>query len=343
MNNQPLKTCGVLMSREVANEYGESICAEYADPHQRIELLVIDGDHPLTAEQLIRARVALLSVDVMGSSTRSYDAPSLKHFADLTLKAPNLEWLQICASGVDRAFYSTLHEKGVRLTNAAGVNSASVTQTALAGMLAIVRRVPLWIEAQKQRRWQPLRGALVPDDLADRRAVVIGTGAIGQSISQALRALGMHVSGVRRTSGEMPAFDALHTFEELDEVLRTADWLILACPLTSTTHHLIDERRLALLRPVAFLVNVARGSVIHEPSLIDALRRKRLAGAYLDVFEAEPLPESSPLWDMPGVLISSHSAGCFARHQERLLSLFTSNLARFCAGLELENETVPTA
>jgi D-2-hydroxyacid dehydrogenase (NADP+) len=336
-------TCGILVSDEVAKEYGPAIFSAYDDPNQPIELLIVDGDKALTSDQTDRARVALLSVDVMGSSTRSYDDPKLKHFSEIVLRAPNLEWLQICASGVDRALYSALHQKGVRLTNAAGVNAASVAQTALAGMLALVRNVPAWIEAQKQQKWQPLRGPLVPDDLSERRAVVVGTGAIGRSIGQALRALGMHVTGVRRTQGDLPEFSALRTFEELDQVLPNADWLILACPLTSTTHHLIDARRLSLLSPAAYLVNVARGSVIHEPSLIDALFARRLAGAYLDVFESEPLPETSPLWDMQGVLISSHSAGSFARHQQRLLALFIKNLAQFCVDLPLFNETVPTA
>jgi phosphoglycerate dehydrogenase-like enzyme len=127
-------------------------------------------------------------------------------------------------------------------------------------------------------------------------------------------------------------------FNELDSVLPDADWLVLACPLTEQTRHLIDGRRLKLMRQEARIVNVARGEVIDEAALIEALRNQAVAGAYLDVFEKEPLPPESPLWDLPGVLISAHSAGNSTGHQRGVINQFTENLIRFANKSALHNE-----
>lgn len=264
-------------------------------------------------------------------------------FAEVLEKAPQLEWLQICASGVDRPLYRTLSERGVRLTNAAGVNASAVAQSAVAGMLALARAVPQWVKAQREHRWQPLRGDLTPSDLADGHAVVVGTGAIGAAIARALRAFDMRVTGIRRSREPHGYFDQILTFDQLDRVMPVADWIILACPLTDATLRLIDARRLRMLSPSAKLVNVARGAVLDEEALIQALQEERLSGAYLDVFTTEPLSADSPLWDMERVLISSHSAGSFVRHQEKLMDLFIQNLSLFLEKSVLRNETLPTS
>ena len=177
---------------------------------------------------------------------------------------------------MDRPFYGDLHDKGVRLTSSAGANAKAVAQSAIAGILALSRCVPLWIDAQRQHRWHPLRGELIPPQLDGQHAVVVGMGAIGLDIGRVLHALELRVTGVRRSPAPQQYFeqyfDQVVGFEALDSVLASADWLVLACPLTDITRKLLDHRRLQAMRSTARIVNVARGEIIDEDALISTLR-----------------------------------------------------------------------
>ena len=171
---------------------------------------------------------------------------------------------------------------------------------------------------------------------------MVGTGPIGQEIGRLCRALGLRTVGVRRdaAAGTPPGFDGVSGFAALPAVLPRADWLVLACPLTPTTRGLVDADALALLPPGAHLVNVARGGVVVEGDLLAALASGRLAGAFLDVFTAQPLPPDSPFWDLPNVIVSPHSAAASDGLADRVASIFCENLGRWRRGEALRNPVV---
>ncbi|MGD9942853.1 MAG: D-2-hydroxyacid dehydrogenase [Burkholderiaceae bacterium] len=329
---------GLFVSRRVAREVGQRLLDAARAAGMDAELIEYDSAALPGAAALGRISCALLSIDLLGRSTKTYLEPQLQTFFDVLRAAPNLQWLQVSSAGMDRPVYGELRERGVRLSSAAGTNARAVVQTAIAGVLALARRLPMWMEAQREHRWLPMRGELAPPPLDGQRAVVVGMGQIGIGIGRVLRALDLNVTGVRRSVAPQPGFDQVVSYDQLNEVLPQTDWLILACPLTELTERLVDATRLALLPPTAHLVNVARGEVVDEPALIKALREGRLAGAYLDVFAEEPLPVSSPLWDMPNVIVSAHSAGNSTGHHRNVVDLFERNLPRFAAGQELINE-----
>jgi D-2-hydroxyacid dehydrogenase (NADP+) len=331
----------ILVSAAVAASDGPGLVAACAQAGVEAQLLLHDRQRPLSPAELERIDCALLSVDVIGDSSKSRIDPELATFSDTLRAAPHLRWLQVCSAGMDRPLYGELRRRGVRLSSGAGTNAKAVAQTALAGVLALARGLPHWVAAQRDHRWAPLRGAITPVALEGQRAVVIGMGGIGCDIARLLSAFDLRVTGVRRTPAPAPHFESVVGLDDIDSVLPQADWLVLACPLTEETRGLVDARRLALMKPGSRLVNIARGEIVDETALAEALRSGALAGAYLDVFAVEPLPESSPLWDMPNLLVSPHSAGNSTHHQRNVIALFRDNLHRLATGQALVNEWLP--
>jgi phosphoglycerate dehydrogenase-like enzyme len=301
------------------------------------ELLSIDA---LAQSPAKDADIAFISRDVTGRSTKHELAPALQACYDTLRRAPSLRWVHIHSAGADRPVYGDLQARGVAITTSSGTNAAVVAQTAIAGLLALARRFPLLMAAQRNHIWAPLidsNGIALPRDLDGQTAVVVGWGPIGQQIGRLLTALGLRTVVVRRSALAVDGVHQVVGFEALDQVLPQADWLILACPLTDTTRGLIDRRALSLLPPSAQLINVARGEVVHEPDLITALQSGQLAGAFLDVFAHEPLPRESPLWDLPNVIVTPHTAGHSDGHFERVVQAFVDNLGRWLAGQLLAN------
>ncbi|HIC2914549.1 TPA: D-2-hydroxyacid dehydrogenase, partial [Burkholderia contaminans] len=247
--------------------------------------------------------------------------------------APNLRWVHAHSAGVDRPIFIEMRQRGVQVTSSSGANARTVAHTALAGLMALARRLPLLHEAQREHAWRPLLLDAAPRDLATQTAVIVGYGAIGQRLARLLDALEMTVIVVRREAQGESVID----FSMLDDVLPRADWLVLACPLTPQTTKLIDASRLARLPKQAHLVNVARGEVVVEADLIAALRNGALAGAYLDVFEHEPLSAASPLWDMPNVILTPHMAGQSDSQYAAVGRIWLDNLARWHRGEPLLN------
>jgi D-2-hydroxyacid dehydrogenase (NADP+) len=189
------------------------------------------------------------------------------------------------------------------------------------------------MEQQRRREWKSLIGTL-PPDLAGREAVILGWGPIGQQLAAWLEALGMRVSVVRNSAepaGHLPTL----SFDHLLEGARRADWLVIACPLTARTRGAIGRGVFEAMPAGAHLVNVGRGEIVVQSELVAALASGRLAGAFLDVFEHEPLPEDSPLWAMENVIVTPHSAGLSAGNEARVADMFIENLGRWLAGQPL--------
>ncbi|MEO5670241.1 MAG: NAD(P)-dependent oxidoreductase, partial [Ramlibacter sp.] len=208
----------------------------------------------------------------------------------------------------------------------------------LAGVLALARNFPHFLAAQREKRWDQRQPQGLPCDLRTQTALIVGWGPVAKEIARLLVAIGVQCIAVRRNAGE-PAEGGVGMicFAELKANLGRADWLILACPLTEVTRSLVDSAHLDLLPAGARVINVARGEVIVQADLIAALQAGRLAGAYLDVTEPEPLPPDSPLWTLDNVILTPHTAGHANTNAERVASMFLENLARWRDGLALLN------
>jgi phosphoglycerate dehydrogenase-like enzyme len=253
-------------------------------------------------------------------------------------RRPRLRWIQATSAGVGRfAERAGLLDSGVTVTTASGPHARPLAEFALLAMLMFGKNTLHLTRQQREHRWQ--RHA--DEEVRGKVVCVVGLGKIGREVARLAAALDARVVGTVRTlDGRTAAeldVDRLETTERLDELLPDADVVVLATPHTPQTHRLIDARRLALMKPTAILVNVARGDVVDEGALVAALREGRLKGAALDVFEQEPLPPDSPLWDLPNVFVSPHSASTVAAENDRITDLFCENIHRYLAGDPLLN------
>ena len=254
---------------------------------------------------------------------------------DLPQIAPKLKFVQSASAGTDQYDRDVLKKAGIRLASGQGVNANAVSEHAIALMLALLRRIPEARDNQTKRVWRGMMGdfAKREDEAGGKTAVVVGLGRIGGRIARLCKALGMNVVGVRQNvAGGAEGADEVHSFRDLKSVLPRADFLILACPLTEETRHLVDAAALALLKPTAQVVNVARGRVVDEPAIIAALQGGKIAGAALDVTADEPLPADSPLWAMPNVLITPHTGGETHMYEDNVLDFMMENIARLQRG-----------
>ena len=323
----------LLLSYRVATASGAEIERRSRELGERVEIIALpqDRDGRLPADVCATIDAAFFSSDVNPEYSRQ--------FFSAVRKAPTLQWLHVYNVGVDHPIYTEMLERGVRVTTSAGSTAVPIAHTAVCGLLMLARNVPSWLAAQRERKWTPMRGTDVPRDLTGQTAVIFGLGSIGKEIARLGKALGLTVLGVRRSpmTSQDPV-DELHPPDRLAELLSRADWLIVAAPLTPETRGLIGAELLSKLPSHARLINVARGEIVDESALVDALRNGRLAGAYLDVFEKEPLPEDSPLWNMPNVLVTPHNSSVASGNDRRVYELFLENLHRWQRGEALLNE-----
>jgi len=250
-------------------------------------------------------------------------------------QAKRLRWIHSTAAGVDQLLHPEVVERDVLVTDSSGIHAEAVTEHVLAVMLAFARRLPVAIRNQLARRWD--RRAALGEELWGKTAGILGLGSIGREVAVRCKAFGMRVVGTKRTPQEVPGVDRVYPPEGLEEVLRASDYLVIVLPLTAQTRGLIGARELALMKPGACLINVARGPIVQEAALVEALRAGRLRGAALDVFEQEPLPQESPLWELEQVILTPHVSGAAPDYYDRALPLFCENLRRFQAGLPLLN------
>jgi glyoxylate/hydroxypyruvate reductase len=251
---------------------------------------------------------------------------------------PRLRWIQATSAGVGKlAERVGLTESSVAVTTASGVHARPLAEFVLLAMLMFGKDTLRLGREQREHRWERYAG----EEIAGKTVCVVGLGKIGREVARLARALDARVVGtVRDVRGRVPGelgVERLEPTDRLDELLPDADVVVLAVPHTALTHRLLDARRLALLRPGAILVNIARGDVVDEAALVDALRAGHLRGAALDVFEQEPLPAESPLWDLPNVFVCPHSASTVAAENERIVELFRENIGRYLDGRPLLN------
>lgn len=271
--------------------------------------------------------VAFVSVDMNNATA------DIRRFLAALQHAPKLSWMHIGWAGTDSPFVQGFMDRGVGVSNSSGVTSEPIALSVIAGMLAFHRGLLRWREAQARHAWEPLARHLAPPDLRGQTMTILGLGAIGQYVATFARALGLRVAGVRRTPASIAdGVDEWLPPERLREVLPRTDWLVSTIPLTAATRHMVGAAELALLPPGAHVINVSRGAIFDEAALIETLRSGKVAGAYLDVFETEPLPPDSPLWDLPNVIISPHDSWPSAGNNARADAIFLEELGHWLAG-----------
>ena len=248
--------------------------------------------------------------------------------------ASQLRLFQMMGAGVDALLPAPDLPASVRIANARGIHGPHMSEFALGMMLALAKRVPRALEQSRGHQWKQYQ----VDTIAGRTLGILGLGAIGAAVAEKAVALGMRVIGTQRDPKPTPHVAEVLGTDQTERVMRESDHLVVLLPLTPETRGSIGARELAWLRPSAYLVNLARGGIVDEDALGDALRAGRLAGAAIDVFAEEPLPATSPLWDAPNTILTPHVAGLGPGYMERLTEIFAENLDRLEQGRPLRNE-----
>lgn len=249
----------------------------------------------------------------------------------LYAKAGRLRWLQVMGAGVDWAVGPEVPPRVV-VTRAPGIFGPWMAEYVVGWCSWVTQRVETYREAQRQRRWLD---HVLPDRLLGKTLAVVGLGDIGRAVARAARVLGMRVVGVSRSGRPVRQAERVHKVGQLARALQDADFVVVVLPLTPETTGLIGADALAAMKSTAWLVNIARGAVVNETALLDALEHRRIAGAVLDVFATEPLPPHHPLWRMDNVVITPHISG--PSTPEEIAPVFNDNLARYLAGKPLRH------
>jgi phosphoglycerate dehydrogenase-like enzyme len=269
---------------------------------------------------------------------------SADDLARVVTDLPKLRWVHATSAGageqVRKAGLPPEALERVAVTTSSGVHAVPLAEFAILGLLAVAKELPRFMEDQRARAWPEIRRPL--RELDGQTLFLVGLGDIGRETARLGKALGMRTVGFRRTEGPPPEHvDEVHGPTRLAELAGRADAMVVSLPLTDQTAGLIDRATIEALPPSCIFVNIGRGGVVDEPALVEALRERRIAGAVLDVFATEPLPDSSPLWSLPNVLVTPHAAALSARENERIVDLFVDNLRRYLDGRPLHNVVEP--
>lgn len=258
--------------------------------------------------------------------------------------APKLRFIQSIGAGVDQFDQAALRARGIRLANASGVNRNAVSEHAIASILALARQLHTGRDNQRVHIWRGMISDLSQreDELGDKTLLIVGLGAIGSRLAKLAKAFDMRVIATKRNlAAGAGAVDELHPPERLLELLPQADFVALTCPLTPETTNLIDDRAFDVMKPSAYLINMARGRCVDEPALLVALQDGTIAGAAIDHFWDEPLPADSPFWDVENLLITPHTAGETRMYEENVIDILLENLGRLAQGRsDLQNQVV---
>ena len=310
-------------------------------PGRPPDVVVLTGDVPprglAEAERL--GRVRLVREPELAEALTSADVLFMWDF--LSAAVPDAwpseggpGWVHIASAGVERLMFPALAEGDTIVTNSRGIFDEPIAEYVLGLVLAFAKDLGGTVRLQGERRWRHRE----TERITGARALVVGTGPIGRAIGRRLSAAGLVVAGAGRTACDAdPDLGTVHPTERLGEALAEADYVVLAAPLTPQTRRMIDAAALERMRPSARLINVGRGALVAESDLVKALEAGRIAGAALDVFEDEPLAPSSPLWDLPNVIVSPHMSGDVVGWRDDLVRLFTENLGRYVSGRPLRN------
>ncbi|WP_415952256.1 D-2-hydroxyacid dehydrogenase [Streptomyces sp. KLOTTS4A1] len=302
---------------------------------KRPTLLVLDADPPPRLGGLTgRAHVVHTDEAHLAERLPTADVLLVWDFSSHALRdawpgeGPRPVWVHTASAGADHLMSPELMDSDTVVTNARGIFDAPIAEYVAGLVLAFAKDLPRTLDLQSRREWRHRETRRV----AGTRACVVGSGPIGRAIASSLKALGVHAAVVGRTPRT-----GIHGPDDLDRLLAQADWVVCAAPLTESTRGMFDARRFGLMQPSAHFVNVGRGALVVEDDLVEALGRRWIAGAALDVFDREPLPANSPLWEVPGLLVSPHMSGDIIGWRDELAVQFVELYERWESGKPLRN------
>ena len=270
-------------------------------------------------------------------------------------QAPHLRWIQLHSAGVEEALRNPiLKAQDIEVTNTSGIHAVNMAEYTMLMMAAFNYQLGAMLAAQQKIEWPPKPQALYrPTPLRGKTVGIIGYGAVGREIARLAVSGGMRVLAAKRDvmhpaqgdkyaepgtgdpEGNLP--DRIYPVQAAASLVKECDYVVVTCPLTRLTRHLVNEAVLAAMKPTAVLINVARGAVVDEAALISALAANRIGGAALDVFEEEPLPATSPLWNLPNVILTPHVSGGRADYHQQAAAVFAENLRRYTSNDPLLN------
>jgi phosphoglycerate dehydrogenase-like enzyme len=254
---------------------------------------------------------------------------------DIMERTPKLRWVQSLSAGIDNLPLEAFIKRNIIVTNGKGVHTVQMSEFTIGVMLQWVRNTNKFLKHQHEKLWD---SKLSFDELYGKTVGILGAGAIGEAVARKCQAFDMRVIGFNRSGAAQPHFNEILSGDNgLITLLQKSDFIVLLLPSTSKTHHLIKREQFQQMKPSAFLINIARGDVIDEEALIEALQNGTISGAALDVFEQEPLPETSPFWTMDNVILTPHIAGATDHYIERAAPIFYHNLKQYIAGQPLMN------
>lgn len=276
------------------------------------------------------------------------------HADFLPEQAPNLRWVQLSSAGVDHLLGKPIMQSDVVITTSSGIHAVPIAEYVFGSMLAFARRLPKALAFQQRGEWPKDRWKhLLGRELRGSTIGIIGYGSIGREVGRLAKAFGMTVLASKRSptrkrdagyvlpaagDPEMQHVDRVFGPDELEELAAQSDFVVVALPLTPETEGIVSEAVLRAMRPTAYFVNISRGEIVDEAALIRALQEGWIAGAGLDVFTEEPLPEGSPFYSLPNVILTPHISAATAVYNDRIADLFAENLHRYLAGKPLLNE-----
>jgi phosphoglycerate dehydrogenase-like enzyme len=276
----------------------------------------------VAALECTQAMDRLAEADAILAYGRAFDAECLA-------RSQRLRWFQCLITGTDH-LAPVLAGSRVILTNARGIHGPQMAEMAILHMMALSRRVPQLVRNQAAHVWD----RILPRVLDRRTVAILGVGAIAEHVAKVCQAFGMTTIGISRTPRQLDGFDAIYPREQLLDAAAQADFLLALVPYSKDNHKIINAAVFDAMKPTAYLINIARGGVVDETALMQALRDGKIAGAGLDVFEEAPLPMSHPLWDMDNVFITPFIGGRSDRYEESVMSIIEPNLQSFLAGRE---------
>ncbi|MBN6187921.1 D-2-hydroxyacid dehydrogenase [Aneurinibacillus sp. BA2021] len=245
----------------------------------------------------------------------------------------NLRWIQVLSAGMDTMPLSLLADRDILITNASGIHKIPMAEYTFGVMLQAARKMNELYEKQRNSEWDR---SLRMEELYGKTLGIIGVGAIGEEVARRAKAFGMRVLGVSRSGAPKPDCDSMYTQQQLMSVLPQCDYIVVIVPLTEETRHLIGQKELEAMQEHAVLINIARGAVIDEAALLAHLQRGRLRLAVLDVFTEEPLPATSPFWQIKNCIITPHVSGRSPFYMERALEIFRQNLSAYMGGKQMD-------
>jgi len=302
-----------------------------------VSVLVLETYADIYAQQLRLAFPSLVVHSVKAITDLSLDLATVDVLVafgmgindDIINRATRLKWIQSLATGVDHFLRCPSLRPDVLLTSGRGIHGHAMRETVVFLMLSLSHGTTRLVHHQAARRWD--RSQPWPL-LAGKNAVVVGVGSSSTAIAQLLGAFGLRVIGVSRTPRHVDGFDLVVPTERLAEVVAQADYLINVLPSDPRNAGLVSRAVFDAMKPTAFFINVGRGDTVDEAALVSALRDHRIAGAGLDVFNTEPLPQDSPFWNLPNVLVTPHIGGLFAEYEEYAMPILIENMRLFLAG-----------